>query len=236
MVTFIVGEEKKRFILHKQIVCKHSEVFKTAFNSQFVEGTTGVYELDDTSGEAFRMLVEYLYSENITFRCHNLEPFRDINKSQDVDHRSVCDKEVMDIVLLYILAERYLVRGIENLIIEQLVHVAIACESFHPACLDIIYKNTESGSVLRRLAVEQVIWREEGVADFVQDYSSFPHEMMLEMVLELRIHVPTHITISRESDFRKRWTRTTPVANNQFYVSGGYYDSDLTRSIVPTAW
>jgi BTB/POZ domain len=50
-------------LVHKEVACLHSPVFKTAFNGSFVEGKTQTYRLEDTSVDVFRLLVQWLYSQ-----------------------------------------------------------------------------------------------------------------------------------------------------------------------------
>ncbi|KAE9381274.1 hypothetical protein N431DRAFT_457876 [Stipitochalara longipes BDJ] len=50
LVTFIIGEkdESTKFTIHKEVGCCHSKVLDAAFNSDFVEGQTQTYRLEDT--------------------------------------------------------------------------------------------------------------------------------------------------------------------------------------------
>ncbi|KAH7417462.1 hypothetical protein BKA64DRAFT_702229 [Cadophora sp. MPI-SDFR-AT-0126] len=59
-VTFIIvpANNTTKFIVHKEFACYHSSVFRAAFNSNFVEGQTQTYRIEDTSAGAFRLLVE----------------------------------------------------------------------------------------------------------------------------------------------------------------------------------
>lgn len=68
MITFIIGDQKKKFIVHKEVACFHSEVLARAFNSGFIEGQTQTYTLDDVSEGAFKLFVQYLYHQEIELR------------------------------------------------------------------------------------------------------------------------------------------------------------------------
>jgi len=52
LVTFVVGPEKKEFVVHKSFVCHASSVLRAAFNSNFLEGQTQRYVLEDTTEAA----------------------------------------------------------------------------------------------------------------------------------------------------------------------------------------
>ena len=60
-VTSLIGKESnpsKKFIIHKEFACYVSPVFDAAFNSNFVEGQTQTYKLDDTTPRAFQPLTQ----------------------------------------------------------------------------------------------------------------------------------------------------------------------------------
>jgi hypothetical protein len=62
LVTFLIGEGDKpeKFTVHKEFAC-HVKAFDSAFNSNFMEGQTQTYRIDDTSAVAFRLFVHWLY-------------------------------------------------------------------------------------------------------------------------------------------------------------------------------
>jgi hypothetical protein len=48
-----------------EFACHYSPVLNAAFNSSFLEGQTQTYRLEDIGLSAFRLLVQWLYSQNI---------------------------------------------------------------------------------------------------------------------------------------------------------------------------
>jgi hypothetical protein len=60
MVTFLIGnrEDPTKFLVHKEVACRRSPVLDVAFNSQFEEGRTQTYYLDDISVMAFRYFMQ----------------------------------------------------------------------------------------------------------------------------------------------------------------------------------
>jgi hypothetical protein len=66
-VTFIIGKEEKttKFMINKEVVCFHSKVLDAAFNSNFIEGQTLENYLDDTSPGAFKLFMQWLYSQKL---------------------------------------------------------------------------------------------------------------------------------------------------------------------------
>jgi len=67
MVTFLIGEtgSEEPFKVHKEFACYYSPVLRAAFNSSFLEGQTQTYRLEDIGVNAFRLLVQWLYSQNM---------------------------------------------------------------------------------------------------------------------------------------------------------------------------
>jgi hypothetical protein len=55
MVTFTIGPEQQNFMVHKEFACQGSLVLKAAFESQFTDGSTSTYFLEDNTPEAFKL-------------------------------------------------------------------------------------------------------------------------------------------------------------------------------------
>jgi hypothetical protein len=55
--------EKEAFVIQKEVAVLYSQVFKAAFNSDFVEGQTQTYNLEGANIEAFSLVVQWLYGE-----------------------------------------------------------------------------------------------------------------------------------------------------------------------------
>ncbi|TVY35539.1 hypothetical protein LOCC1_G005516 [Lachnellula occidentalis] len=52
-------------ITHRELACYYSPVFKAAFNSQFVEGETQTYTLDDVGPAVARLLIHWFYHQEL---------------------------------------------------------------------------------------------------------------------------------------------------------------------------
>lgn len=102
MVTFFIGEDRKKFLVHKDKACRHSEVFRAAFNSTFIEGETGIYTLEDIDVETFELFTEYLYSRKITLRFHNREPDDDGDDINEENHGMKCAAQDNILVALWV--------------------------------------------------------------------------------------------------------------------------------------
>jgi hypothetical protein len=68
VVKLFAGEDEtqKPLNLHKQVACYYSPVFKAAFNSQFKEGETQTYKLEDAGQRAVRLLIHVSTSSLLT--------------------------------------------------------------------------------------------------------------------------------------------------------------------------
>jgi hypothetical protein len=64
IVTIFVGPEKKRYSIHKDVICHHSEYFRTAYNGRWKEADEGV-TLDDVEVGIFNIFVHWLYTQQL---------------------------------------------------------------------------------------------------------------------------------------------------------------------------
>ena len=64
VVTIFVGPEKKRYNIHKDIICHHSEYFRAAYNGRWKEADEGV-TLEDVEVEVFNIFVHWLYTQQL---------------------------------------------------------------------------------------------------------------------------------------------------------------------------
>ncbi|EDN97948.1 predicted protein [Sclerotinia sclerotiorum 1980 UF-70] len=67
-VTLYVGSKRKKYIVHKRILCDQSEFFNAGFNGGFKEATEGEMYLPEDDPTAVANLIEYLYRGSLP-RC-----------------------------------------------------------------------------------------------------------------------------------------------------------------------
>ncbi|KAE8451848.1 hypothetical protein EG329_002689 [Mollisiaceae sp. DMI_Dod_QoI] len=73
MVTLLIGNEEEPmepFMVHREFACYYSPVLRAAFEGDSMEGKAQSYRLDDISAGACRLLVAWLYSQNIDVFSH----------------------------------------------------------------------------------------------------------------------------------------------------------------------
>jgi BTB/POZ domain len=62
MVTIFVGAKRKKFVLHKMLVCREAPYFDKAFNGSFEEAKTQECYLPDDESFTFELFVSYIYT------------------------------------------------------------------------------------------------------------------------------------------------------------------------------
>lgn len=61
IVTLYVGPKRKKFTVHKKLLCDRYEYFSKAFHGNFQEAQEGVMHLPDDDADAVSSLVDFLY-------------------------------------------------------------------------------------------------------------------------------------------------------------------------------
>jgi hypothetical protein len=170
-VTFLIGSNENKFIVHKEFACHYSPVLKAAFNSQFIEGQTQTYRLEDTTEGTFRLFVQWLYYQQL-----ELLQLQDGN----VDDNLVIDEDE-SLFGLWILADKLGAPHLQNLAIESMEKIYYKTEGLATSHLHYIYDNTSAGSLLRKYMVDQCresLWSES----YMDCRHEFPHEFLIELV------------------------------------------------------
>src|ERR1700742_1837678 len=102
IVTFLIGkvsDPPKMFLINKEFACHASPAFDAAFNSNFIEGQTQTYKLDDTTTRAFQLLTQWMYFQKITIS--QLEDEFELKEIDDVGN-----KEDLALVELWVLTDK----------------------------------------------------------------------------------------------------------------------------------
>jgi hypothetical protein len=111
VVTILIGPKKKRYIIHKDIICHHSEYFRTAYNGRWKESDEGV-SLEDVEVEVFNVFVHWLYTQQLP----EDKDFRDIaninNKGQIDNEDHECDTVLLK---AFVFGNRFLVADFERI-------------------------------------------------------------------------------------------------------------------------
>ncbi|TVY41601.1 hypothetical protein LOCC1_G007767 [Lachnellula occidentalis] len=178
MVTFEIGPDKQKFLIHKEIACQASPVFEKAFNSNFEEGQTQTYKLEDVEPDTFRFFSKWMYSQKLSLLEHDIDTVYARAMGEDDQHSEKCVMQDYLLAELWILGDRLFMKSLQNYVMQDMVATGHACGSMDYACLPIIYRNTLTGSPLRRLVVDQYAW---GSVPLSARATTYPPEMLLEL-------------------------------------------------------
>ncbi|EMR87465.1 hypothetical protein ACHAPC_009851 [Botrytis cinerea] len=192
MVTFIVGTEYKQetFMIHKQVACEHSEVWNRAFNSAFIEGQTQTYRIEDADPESFRLLTQWVYQEKFD-HAHS----RDSSSRHNGDYDLIIQCMEEDGVLLgiWVLAEKYLIRRLQNYTMRVLYSKSLVC-NLHLVSneLEYVFHNTGEESALRRFVIEQYCCGKTE-SFHRQILFSYPVEVLVDVIMALKRQIPQNV-------------------------------------------
>ena len=147
IVTIEVGlePEAKEFIVHRDLLCKASPYFQSAFKGEFKEAQDRIITLDDVSTRTFGIFQTWLYSGTLVLPEDSeayLDPKRDHPKkcsdcglidAEDDPAEDWC-KELLDI---FVLADKYnvpLLRREAMITVQHLDEICGSRPSFESAC------------------------------------------------------------------------------------------------------
>jgi hypothetical protein len=199
-VTFIVGtgDSQEEFIVHEEFMCHYSPVLKAGFNSSFVEGSSGEYKLDDVDPAVFRLLIEWIYTQDIEMCCGlaslNHPKGWQSKNYEDPLVQQFFDKQNDNLVQLWNLADRLLMPSLQNAVISTLAYLLMGSpepiiQRLFPTPVDQwtstswfprVWAETTEGSPLRRLTLD--IGLRMSQKDFEENSDHFPPDMLMELV------------------------------------------------------
>jgi hypothetical protein len=170
LVTFFIGPDEKKFLVHKEFACHYSPVLKAAFNSQFIEGQTQTYRLKDTTEGIFRLFVQWLYYQQLELL--------QLQDDDVVDDLAIYeDKSLFG---LWILADELNVPRVQNLVIESIEKYHYKINAIPTLQLRYIYDNTSVGSPLRRYMFD--LCRKYILPEnYIIQSERFPHAFLIDL-------------------------------------------------------
>ena len=175
LVTFVIGPDEKKFLVHKEFACHYSPVLKAAFNSNFIEGQTKTYRLDDTTEGAFQLFVQGLYSQRLEIPLLQDENMKHTNtEAANGGWESLCR--------LWVLTDKLEMPRLQNLAIESIYKFGEETNEAPTRQLHFIYDNTSAGSPLRRYMVDLCHYELESTG-FIDDPEMFPHAFLIDLAV-----------------------------------------------------
>lgn len=155
LVIFIVGPDPNptEFLIHKEVVCHHSDVLAAAFNSAFQEGQTQTYRLEDTTERAFKLFMQWLYSQK--FMLIRTGPDFESNIEENPEAAA---SEDMSLVELWVLADKFGMPHLQNDALDAMDLIFCnAGEWLRIPTYRYIYENTAKDSPLRQYTLDLFI-------------------------------------------------------------------------------
>ena len=190
VVAVLVGPDKTKFSLHKNLICACSPFFKRAFEGDFAEAKSQQMELPEEMPDLFKFLSEWLYMPS----WRTTMPINLLGTGQR--------KETFWISL-YHMGDRLIIPGI------RLLALKLFAESFDskvdnvPDSETIAYLSTpDKHQVFRDYIVRHVAWWISSSGDWkkwtfsCKSGSWFSHDLAVELASRFRqghrIQVPNH--------------------------------------------
>ena len=155
-------------------------MLEKAFNSEFKEGRTQKYEMDDTKPDTFRVFVQWLYSQKLTHIHYEEYYDPDIDDENGQIHAAKCSAETKSRIELWVLAEKLLVPRLQNEVMDLLGLVSKTCTTPFEVRISYIYQNTTDNSPLRLFVVNLIAWTAPS-----SEYKRYPHLYQYEFLLDL---------------------------------------------------
>ncbi|KAH6875204.1 hypothetical protein BKA58DRAFT_409709 [Alternaria rosae] len=188
IVTVFIGPKKKRYIVHKDVICYHSEYFRAAFNGRWKEFEEGV-TLEDVEVKVFNLFVHWLYAKKLPTGSKSLLEIAvpDATCGNSLPERKSASKLLL---MASVFGDRFLAPVFHRLAHNTFVNRFVVESGDHSSLayevVIWIYDNLPKGSPLIDLAVELqcVIWEiEDDDEEEKLLWPQLPQEFLLAVML-----------------------------------------------------
>ncbi|PMD39700.1 hypothetical protein L207DRAFT_583558 [Hyaloscypha variabilis F] len=208
LVTIVVGEESKSFIIHKE-VASYSPVLKAAFDSDFLEGQTQTYNLEEASIEAFQLVTQWLYRQAINpvftadeFDSLNTLPINTI--LPDTAQQKIVARQT-HLIEAYEIGDYLQLPRLQNLMLDELEGLRVRWRTISVVSLYDLYERPSQGYGLRELVFEQCRYFIDREFFTVENKGMFPKEFLLDCVrADRNIHSQVD-PFTDKDEFRRRF-------------------------------
>jgi len=197
VVTFKIGKAPgmKTMIVHKEVSCFYSPVLKAASDSEFIEGQTQTYVLEDVEVETFRLAVQWFYGQQIEsyLTQEEVDAVR-CNVTHTKENKEIVDTKIEkrqnDLVRLWVLGDRLGIPDLQNLAVDELDQIRKDWDLIPYRCFNYVYEHTstrrfkhglEWPNTLQRLLLSQcAVFLPADTIKKEPQY--FPKEMLIQYV------------------------------------------------------
>ncbi|MCJ1254326.1 hypothetical protein MMC24_002141 [Lignoscripta atroalba] len=159
-VDILVGPERTRFRLHKELLVHSAPYFAKAFSGHFSEASEDTITLPEENTAAFELFADWLYRGSLS-PIPYLEDWREICITHMEDSGFL--KMEFKYHSLYYMADKWCIEALKNTAIDLIRDFhKVTLTVLHPILLDEGYRNTPEGSPLRlyllRAAAYAMCW------------------------------------------------------------------------------
>lgn len=178
IVYAVIGPEKMKFGLHRDLLCNMSPYFKAALWGDFQEAALGEVALPDFGVAAFERFNEWLYTGKITEELWEEEG---LNTLQLYVNDVPSLPQLLDV---WLLADYLLVPRLQNYVADMIAAKMKRRKVVALADFAHFYERTEQGSLMRKFIVDACVWTPFGDGSgYRQIPGSVPEEMGLDLLV-----------------------------------------------------
>ncbi len=142
--------------MQKEVAIFYSRVLEAAFNSDFAEGQTQTYTIEDVDEGVFKLFIQWLYRQKFGYYLTQAEAdlLRQPESHTDEQLKTVKDKiekrqELL--VRLWVLGDRFSIPRLQNLVVDDLENIRFTWNTTVPLrLLEEVYENTVEESRIRK--------------------------------------------------------------------------------------
>ena len=139
-ITLRVGKEgeSKDFLVHRNILTRHSAYMQEALMGDWKEAITGIIPLSDDKPDVIELYQKWLYTG-----CIFSEPPRGVLQEGGGEYEKLVNG--------YILGEKLLDSTFKDCVIDAIISLLLTSRLFDPTLSGLVYDSTPPASALRRL-------------------------------------------------------------------------------------
>lgn len=175
LITVLVDAEQKRFVIHKEVLCGHSEFCRVACGRDWKEGREKTIHLQDTGSEVFRVYVHWLYTGTIDMTLMT-KPTVPCPSDSAVLHPAYCSLGAVFILGNFLGDSQF-----SNCVIDCVLQkVDRGGQTPHPKVFSDIWEHTLQGSGIQRLFSDLLAARIHRVP-FDTHKSQYPPDLIMDL-------------------------------------------------------
>ncbi|CZT42869.1 uncharacterized protein RSE6_02821 [Rhynchosporium secalis] len=186
LVTLISGqgEADTKFLLHKEVVCRHSKVVKSAFESAFVEDQTQIYRLRESTKEAVTYLMQYMCSQKLEIAILR-DYFASTSISEELE-QLICTA----LIEAWVLGDLLCIPQLHNFALVAFEDISNKTSNVLMKCCDVAYRLTSPGRVLRKFFVHTCIFNiAPGWFEITPNTGELAKELLVDIISYMRSKV-----------------------------------------------